>query len=318
MLEQLKFVQGAVSKKDLVPSMTHFRIERGTVRAYNGTLAICSPIALDIDCCPKAADMVNAISKCAGATTISLTPAGKLRIKSGPSTFYVETIEGETVHVQPAGQRFDFDGAELVAAFKAIEPFIGTDASRQFTTGVLLDGQSAYATNNVCLVQYWLGNAFPLRVNVPRACIKEIIRIGEPPTHGQVDQGSITFHYTDGRWIRSQLISTEWPLDLIGGVLDKPSDPKPLPADFFTGLEAMKGMSDGAARVYMRDGALRTSINDDEGATYEIDLPSEGLYNLQMLSLLEGVVKTIDFTRYPAPALFFGDRLRGAIIGMAM
>jgi hypothetical protein len=30
------------------------------------------------------------------------------------------------------------------------------------------------------------------------------------------------------------------------------------------------------------------------------------------------VVNSIDFTRYPEPALFFGDKLRGAIIGMKM
>jgi hypothetical protein len=37
-----------------------------------------------------------------------------------------------------------------------------------------------------------------------------------------------------------------------------------------------------------------------------------------MLKLLEGVATHADFTRYPNPTLFFGDRLRGAIIGMRM
>ena len=45
MLKALKFVQGAVSKKDLVPALTHFRIENGTVRSYNGMLALCTPIS---------------------------------------------------------------------------------------------------------------------------------------------------------------------------------------------------------------------------------------------------------------------------------
>ena len=54
MLKELKFVQGAVSSKDFIPALTHFRIENGTVRSFNGLLALCSPIALDIDCTPKA------------------------------------------------------------------------------------------------------------------------------------------------------------------------------------------------------------------------------------------------------------------------
>lgn len=318
MLKELRFVQGAVAKKDLLPAMTHFRIEGGTVRSYNGSMAICSPIALDIDCCPRADAFVKAIANCGESVTISVTSSGRLSVRSGRFRAVVSTIQGETPHVEPSGERVDLDGTALLAAFAVLEPFVGDDASRPFTNGVLMDAGSAYATNNTCLVQYWLGATFPLRVNVPRAMVREVLRVGEPPTHAQLDAHSITFHYTDGRWIRSQLLSIEWPFDLIGKVLDQPSDPRPLPADFFTGLATVRALADGASRVYLSDGALRTSVHPEEGASYELDLPGEGLYNVHMLSLLEGVVTGVDLSRYPEPALFFGDRLRGAIIGMRM
>jgi hypothetical protein len=319
MLRELKFVQGAVATKDLLPAMTHFRIQNGTVRSYDGRMAISSPIALDIDCCPKAAPMVKAILNCNEATTISMTPTGKLSIRSGKFRALIDTIQGETPHVQPAGEPFAFDGEAFLEACKVLEPFIGADASRPWTNGMLFEGQSVYATNNNVLVQYWLNAAFPLRVNVPRKVIKEILRVGEVPTHGQVDQSSITFHYSDGRWIRSQLIELNWPLDLISGLLDQPSNPVPFPEDFFAGLATIKSMADGTSRVYMREGALRTHADtDEEGAVYEMPLPADGLYNLHMLGLLEGVATSIDLTPYPGPALFFGERLRGAIVGMRM
>lgn len=318
MLKELKFVQGAVAKKDLLPAMTHFRIEDGHVRSYNGVLALNSPIALDLDCCPKADAMVRAISSCQESVVITITPGNKLSIRSGKFRALVDTIQGDTPHVEPEGDHIAFDGAKLVEAFKVVEPFIGTDASRPFTNGALLDGGSVYATNNVCLVQYWIGGAFPLRVNVPRAAVREVLRVGEPPTHGQVTQNSITFHYPDGKWIRSQLLETAWPFDLIGNLLDQDCTPVPLPEGFFEGLATIKAMTDKVSRVYMLDGALRTHTDPDEGATYEMELPGEGLYNLHMLSLLEGVINSIDLTLYPGPALFFGDNLRGAIIGMRM
>lgn len=318
MLKELKFVQGAVAKKDLLPAMTHFRIERGTVRSYNGRLALSSPIALDIDCCPKAVPMVKAIANCTDATTITLTPTGKLSIRSGKFRAIVETIEGATPHVDPAGEPVAFDGEQVLQAFRTLEPFIGTDASRPWTNGVLLDGQSAFATNNTCMVQYWLGTPTPRTVNIPRECITEMLRVGEPPTHAQLDQNSITFHYTDGRWIRSQLLELNWPMEKIMELLDQPSNAVPLPDDFFTGLSIIKRSADGAKRVYMKDGAFRTHDNGEQGSVYDIDLPSEGLYNIDMLSLLEGVVSTVDFSLYPGPALFFGECLRGAIIGMRM
>lgn len=329
MLEQLRFVMGAVAKKDLLPAMTHFRIEGGKVRSYNGTLAMCSPIALDIDCCPRADSLIKAISCCQENVVIGTTAGGRLSVRSGKFRALVDTIQGETPHVQPDGDHVAFDGAAVLEAFRVLEPFIGTDASRPFTNGVLLDAGSAYATNNTCLVQYWIGAAFPLRVNVPRAAIREVLRVGEAPTHGQLTKDSITFHYTDGRWIRSQLLNTEWPLDLVSRLLDKPSNPTPLPEDFFEGLARIRAMADGANRVYMTQGALRTSTNPDEGSAYEMDLNTDGVYNLNMLSLLEGVVTSADLTHYsaglvesdgrnPGPALFFGDKLRGAIIGMRM
>lgn len=318
MLKELKFVQGAVAKKDLIPAMTHFRIERGTVRSYNGTMAICSPIALDLDCCPKADAMIKAIANCEEATTITLTPSGRLSIRSGAFKVLVPTVDGNTPHVEPAGEFVQFDGAQVLAALRILDPFIGIDASRPWTNGVLFDGQSAYATNNTCVVQYWLGTPFPRTINIPRSVIKEVLRIGEAPTCAQVDQGSITFHYTDGRWIRSQLLNTEWPMQRINDMLDQPCKPLPVDPSMFIGLSKLRAMADGASRVYMKDGALRTSLGEEEGASYELTLPFEGCYNMQMLGLLDGVVTSMDMTLYPGPCLFFGEHLRGAIIGMLM
>ena len=54
LLDALKFVQGSVAKKELQEGLTHFRIVDGTVRGFNGTISLCSPVPLNIDCTPKA------------------------------------------------------------------------------------------------------------------------------------------------------------------------------------------------------------------------------------------------------------------------
>jgi DNA polymerase III sliding clamp (beta) subunit (PCNA family) len=317
MLRELKFVQGAVAKKDLLPAMTHFRIEGGTVRAYNGVLALSSPLPFDIDCCPKAEPLVKAIASCHETVTLSMTPGGKLRIQSGKFRAFVPTLDGDTMHVEPAGEQIDFNGEAFLAACQILYPFIGNDASRPWTNGILLKDKSAFATNNVCLVEYWMGTDTPFVVNIPRAAIKEVLRVGEAPTHCQLEASSITFHYTDGRWIRSQLLETTWP-DLTK-ILDKPHGAAPLPAELFEGLDVLRSSADGASRVYFKDGMLRTSLDDEEGADFRVDgLAFEGCYPMAMLGLLRDVVTHADFTLYPDPCLFFGDRLRGAIIGMRM
>jgi len=329
MLKELKFVQGAVAKKEFIPAITHFCIEGGSVRAYNGTIALSSPIPCDLECKPLAVPMVQAIGKCNDTITLSMTPTGRLSIKSGPFRALIPCCNEEVqAHVYPEGEEVQIDGAQLITALKAVEPFIGVDASRPWSTGVLLSGQSAYATNNVCLVEYWVGSTFPRVVNLPRAAIKEMLRIGEAPIGAQVSDHSISFHYADGKWLRSQLFSTDWP-DM-KRILDQPSNPTPIPPEVFVGLDNLKPFVDKIGRVIIRDGVMHTNEDIGDGATFEHEwckCPEEqalegvrnpGVYNIHMLLLLQGIATAADFTRYPAPAMFFGDRLRGALMGIRL
>jgi len=319
MLKDLKFVQGAVAKKDLLPAMTHFRIEGGHVRSFNGQMAISSPIAFDIDCNPKADQLVKAITQCEEDIVLSMTAGAKLRVQSGRFRAFVETVEGDTVHPLPEGDIVNFDGEQLLQACKVLKPFIGNDASRPWANGILLQGHSAFATNNASLAEYWLGTPVPFQITIPRFCVNEMLRVDEAPSYAQLHDRSITFHYTDGRWIRSQLLEGEWPFEKMQDILNAPCKPVPVPPELFTGLATLQKMADGSSRVYMQNGTLRTHLEDFTGGAYEVDgLDFEGCYNLSIFGLLKDVATTADFTLYPSPCLFFGDKVRGAIIGMRM
>ena len=66
-----------------------------------------------------------------------------------------------------------------------------------------------------------------------------------------------------------------------------------------------------------KDGELTTSPDEGLGARYAVDgLHDEGVYRIGMLKLLDGVAEQIDFTAYPGPLLFYGNGVRGAIIGL--
>lgn len=317
MLKELKFVQGAVARKEIIPTLSHFRIENGTVRSFNGNLALCSPIELDLNCSPKAVPFIKAIQNCTDTVTMVMTTAGRLNIKSGAFKAFIECTDMEinTPHVIPEGEEFDINGEELLAALKALNPFVGNDASRPWSTGILLKGQSAFATNNVTLVEYWVGSTFPITCNIPKAAIREIVRINEPPKRAQMTENSISFHYDDGSWIRSALLAVDWPD--VAKLLDSPANPTPLDERIFEALEAIKPFVDKFERVYINKGTLGTTLVEGEGASFEIpDFPYEGVYQLSILNLLRNVATKVDFSTYPKPCLFYGERLRGALMGM--
>ena len=315
MLNALKFVKGSVSSKDILPALTHFVIEQGTVRGYNGIIALCSPIPFGLSCKPRAEPLVKAIANCTETVQLTLTATGRLSIHSGKFRAYVDCIEGETPHVKAEGTEIQINGQAILDAFKRLQNFIGTDASRPWCEGVLLDQKSAFATNNIILVEYWLGCDIPVPICVPKMAIKEMVRINEPPVSALLKDNSITFLYEGGRWIRSQLLDTSWPD--IRKILDIPCNPQTVDVNIFEGLQIIKPFADKGNKVFFNDTVMSTHEIEGEGAQYNIvSLMPESSFTIDMLQLLEGTAKQVDWTTYPKPCPFFGDKIRGVIVGL--
>lgn len=318
MLNDLKFVQGAVAKKDYVPALTHFHIGDGRIYGFNGVLAISTPTDLAVTATPKAASFVKAVERIPDDTEVvlNLTDAGRLSVKAGRFRAYVECHEdsGGVVRVAPAGELVDLVPG-ILPVLRKMAPFMGIDASRPWAMGILFKGQSAFATNNIALVEHWLPMEFPTPMTIPAEAIKEMIRIGVDPIAIQLEARAVTFHYPSGAWLRTALFSTEWP-DL-SKVLDVPSLPKPVPEGFFEAVKRLDAFTTKEDRLFLRGGIVATSEHDGDGALVELDdFGGIGCHFLGVMAKLNGVATSIDFTMWPAPCLFFGDMLRGAIVGM--
>jgi hypothetical protein len=328
MRDALKFIKGAVAKKDPVPALTHFSIKNGVIRGFNGVICMGAPIALDLACQPKAIPFTKAIEICEGlpdAPSFAMTPAGRLTIKSGKFKVHIECIADEFPDMQPEGERVELQPG-LLLAFKTLAPMIAEDASRPWARGILLRDGSAFATNNVVIGQYWIGYKMPFDMNVPEECIREILRVKENPIAISATQRSITFHFANDRWIKSQLLTTDWPN--VSPVLDKPSRPAPLPPDFFDILGRLSPYADQSRKLFIRGNTLSTHVEEGIGASSVVEWIEgqqdvKGVYNIDLLCSLDGLVAAIDLSLYPQPALFFGANtdsgypvLRGAVVGM--
>lgn len=307
---------GAVAKKDLVPYMSHFTIQQGVVTAYNGEMSLSSPIDSKLNCKPKAKPLIDALKLCKDDIDLSLTPTGRLKVSSGKFKSFIDCTTDTFIRPEIEGVKIDVCGEKFMKAIEILEPFIGDDASRPWTNGVLFDKGSCYATCNPILIQYWLGDVWPLKVNIPKFVIRELLRIKEIPTHIYLTNRSITIEFQKGRWLKGQLLSNQWPdLDRILNVRADTS-PNVIPDSFYEGLNFLRSSTDDQNRVYLQPGSMSTSIDPDVGSFYECEFISHsGIFSLELLRLLEGVAKTINLDMWPAPCLFFGENLRGAIIG---
>lgn len=327
MLEALRFVKGAVSRKDFQPELMHFRINDGRIKSFNGLIALSAPIDLDMTATPKAVKFMKAIEGCNTTTAIHMTPSGLLSIRSGKFTARVECFrandedewdEAEAVssildHIEPEGAKIEFPVSILKAA-KTLEAFISDDASRPWANGILLRDHSAYATNNIVFVEYWLGADVP-EINIPAQAVRELLRVGEEPETVSVGENSVTFFFSGDRWLRAQRLSTSWP-DL-SPLLDRVGELAAFPDGIFDAVELLKPFVSVEGRIHFRPGVVSTNLEGGEGGTVEVaGVPERGAYHWEHLLSLRGVAEEIDFSFHPQPCPFRGERVRGVIQGM--
>jgi len=313
MLKTLQFVKGAVARKDFVPALTHFRIESGFIKGFNGSIALCAPIDLDLEVSPLALPFIKAIQASKETVAMHVTPTGRLSIKSGKFKSFVECTTEVYPEVKPSGEMIELK-EDFLDVIKMLNPFIAEDASRPWARGILFCNRSAFATNNLVLVEYWLGYNFPEPVNIPKEAVKELLRIKEAPTHMQLSSKSVTFHFEGGRWLRSNLFSLGWPD--VTPVLDVESNPQPLPENFFEVIEELVPFVGESNALHLAGDRITTDLNDEVGTSIEMSgLPEEACFNGKSMASLSGIAEKMDLTLYPRPLTFVGDNIRGVLLG---
>lgn len=313
MIETLSFVRGAIAKKDFAPALTHFCIRHGRILGFNGTLAISSPISLELNVNPKAAPFIKAIQLCKDTVKLNVTATGRLSVVSGKFRAFIDCYPDEYPNIYPEGEFFEI-GDSFLSTLHTMKTFIAEDASRPWARGVLFRGQSAYATNNIALAEYWTGFTFPMPFNLPKDAITEILRIGINPIKAQVCESSITFYYPEDRWLRTQLYPCDWPN--VDNLLNTPFEYLPVPEGLWEGIETLLPFVDKDGSIFFTDGEISCSLDPTTGAAFTVEVNGGPCFNADQLLLLKDIATGIDFSPYPSVAGFKGDRLRGVIAGM--
>ena len=318
MINAITFVQRAVTKKSVTVPSGIFSIENNRIFAHNGLLTASMPIDIPINCKPKA-DTFTAIIKAANEAKVipsfSLTPTGKLSVKAGKLRALIECDITHTHEYRPEGIDYTIDGADFMNIISTLEPFMGdnTDPAKSWANSIMFNGNKAYVTCNTIAIQYDSNLDFVMPIVIPSQAIKELIKIKKIPVSIRYCAKSITFFYDDDSWLKTRTLENKFPN--FGSILNIPCLPIEMPEDFYTGLKQLKAFCDEEFNsiCFTQEGLITKNE-----AVYEMNLPiTHGIYNYNLLILLEGIMEKIDFSSYPRPAIFTGDRIRGCIVGYA-
>lgn len=318
MRDTLNLVRGAVSKKDLLPVLTHFHIYDGRVQGGNGRIAIDAPCpSLEgFDCTVPAERFLKAIDVCDGEPKLKLTDGGKLTVSRGK---FRATLPLANHQAFPRVAADNAGGVltllhPILPMLRKLYNFIGEDASRPWSCGILFRDDFAWATNNVCLarVPYGAIREFVL----PIFAIDELLRIGKEPSSLLIEDNSLTFSFDSGWWMRVQKLHGQWP-DVTKFM------PAELPADTWaadTLREAVRKVlpfCPDPKHPVINTGPDGVSTLDGEmSAAVGLDGLPPGRFRAEPLLAVLDAAKGIDLGAYPGGCYWCGDGIDGVVVGM--
>ena len=316
MKDALKFVKGAVAKKDFVSALKHVHIQDGVIQAFNGSIALSSPIAFKHNLTPIAADFIKAVEKCKDEPKISVTKGGKLKVSEGSFKVFVKVTEEVYPAVQPVGTLYDCD-SNLLECFESLHPFIGTDAAKPWSMGIIIRDGYAYATNNVVLACYTKPVKFPFNIVIPKNAVDEILRLKQEVIQIQMDEKSATFHFNDSRWMRTNLIACNAPdfYPIFSKCSFDQKELQAIPEDLYERVDNLKPFLHPKipTLIFRQDGVF--TDQDDEGASdTEYSFPL-GVFRFEPLQKVLLTATAWNLNYYPAPCPFVGENVSGVIIG---
>lgn len=324
LVEALAFVGVASRDTGEGPWQTHCQFQPGQVVAFDGLVSAGHPVTGELACCPHTEKLKAAISKVGASLSLTLLESGNLSVKGDKLRALVPTLGFETMPpVEP-----DPVVAPLNDSMKAALACVGTlvkeGEDEMLKAALLISGGTAQSTNRQVALQYWHGIDFPPGVVVPKLFAQAVCRQILPLTGfgvswrqnletGAWQPKSVTFHFENGAWIKTLCYADPYPD--FASFMDVQSYPVEAPAGLFEAVETVKAVTENN-RVYFEGDRVQSHESDQVGAQYDVPgLVGGKCFDPALLMKAAPFVKTYDITTYPDRMLFFGDNVRGVVMG---
>lgn len=226
------FVSAAQKSNGLAPYQHHCRFTNGYVVASDGQITMGYPCAVEVDACPQTKILRTALNKITGdhVVTVEHNNSGELvalKIKDAKLSVNVPCIPSGTMPALAPDMKQADIPAPVGNALFAVAPLAAETSDKALYSAVLLRPGSAVsiAPGGVALAESWHGEQMPPNgLALPKAFVAIMQKVGLPTGLG-VGQGSATFWYDDGSFIKTQLYDIQIPSKVDDVVSDKSHAP---------------------------------------------------------------------------------------------
>lgn len=316
LIAALKFISPA-QKKAGQTSVQFCSISNKWVAASDGILTIACPIDEDLSACPNTLLFIEALSKATDELSITQLSLNTLVVSSGAFRALVPCVGFEEVPITAPDEKCAVIDDKIKDAFSSVAGILTEGSPIATYAAVLLQANSAVATNGAAILEYWHGIDLPPGMMIPKASALAILKAPKNLIGFGFSQSSATFYYEDGSFIKTQLFGERYP-NYQNVITCENVNPVPVQAEFFDALRAIEAFSPNG-HVFFENGAMLSAMRQEEASSYQVEgLTGEMGFAVKLLLSVEHAFKSVHFDVEDNKAFFFGDNVRGAVMGVEL
>lgn len=315
-------VSSAVAKKDVVPLLTHYYFARNQIIASDGRITACAPCddLKGIECLTSASQVDALMLRLRDPIEIKQAD-NVLSMSSGRYRGRVETLpeDQEYYFVKPEGDKFDLSET-FFDSLRILRKFVSEDATHMWSICVAMRGKYLMASNNKSLAvtphnMEYKGE----ECLIPVWAVDFILERTEGLTQFSVGGGAMSFYWTDGSWMRAQLVMGTFPsiAEQMLKVFKKPDFA--ITPDWREAFGYVSAF--GADRVELhKDRMLGKNQLTTADAEAETPIPEKKQFSIWNPKVLAPVIECATHwspVHWPNPCYFSAPGLRGIVTGLS-
>lgn len=295
----------------------HVQFLDGWVKAFDGVLSAGARADEAFDFCPKVSTLLKAMSRCGKSLQLAGISDGLMSVTSEKFRAVVPCMGlADMPDVDPDGPLVPINDI-LRVGFDTIGGIVKREGVSVIEASLLLQANTMVTCDRVLMLEFWHGIDLPPDLVLPKVFIDAIAKTTKKLVgFGWTDGQSITFHFEDDSWIKTQLFEASWPNWRT--MIEVPVQSKPFDPSIFEAVEAVEDFSDDGA-VYFAENSVRSHDDLSTGASHECNagILTGTAFNAKRLLLAKSFMGAIDYDPQRKILYFFGAEkpVRGILAG---
>lgn len=317
----LRWLRDAVARKALAEHMSHYHLSGRQAAATDGNITAAHPMPMDVPTCLVKGEHIEAASRALdGVPTFTLEDRALL-VRGGGTRIRMPILDGDMWTPTPLEGPWRPVPVGLVDMLTDLLPFVAEGSDNTSWVGCIAVAEGAlWATDRNIMAKSRLPmDVDDVNVLLARSTVEFVVDRAEGLAEWCIVPGAIGFRWENGAWMRSTVVTGEWPVQTGRNLLSQERLSQaihPITDAWRAAMDRLLSAAGTSAKIIeLRNEAMSV---ESGGLFVEVDannlLPDGAPATAWMPSSLRRIAdKAASWNPSLSPAPFIGQRVEGVV-----